>query len=79
MKKQILMLEDFDLTAVDQFQQDHLYKTYLENIKKLGAKHSVDIQSVDDTWNLINVMQKGYVLNGRLIRPAMVVVAQAVI
>lgn len=53
------MLEDFDLTAVDQFQQDHLYKTYLENIKKLGAKHSVDIQSVDDTWNLINVMQKG--------------------
>jgi molecular chaperone GrpE len=27
---------------------------------------------------VINVMQKGYVLNGRLIRPAMVVVAQAV-
>ena len=26
---------------------------------------------------VINVMQKGYVLNGRLIRPAMVVVAQA--
>jgi len=27
---------------------------------------------------VINVFQKGYVLNGRLIRPAMVVVAQAV-
>ena len=26
---------------------------------------------------VINVFQKGYVLNGRLIRPAMVVVAQA--
>ena len=30
-----------------------------------------------DPNTVIDVMQKGYVLNGRLVRPAMVVVSQA--
>tara|TARA_Y100000310_G_C20663937_1_gene806396 strand:+ start:1218 stop:2234 length:1017 start_codon:yes stop_codon:yes gene_type:complete len=59
MKKQILMNEDFDLTAVDNFQQDHLLKTYLHNIKLLGEEIGMNVQSVKDVWPLIEAMQKG--------------------
>lgn len=61
-----------------------LNKSGIEVIDPQGDKfnpelhEAVSVQAVDDreSGTVIAVMQKGYTLNGRLVRPAMVVVAQ---
>ena len=63
---------------------DVLNKSGIEVIDPQGEKfnpelhEAVSVQAVDDgeSGTVIAVMQKGYTLNGRLVRPAMVVVAK---
>lgn len=63
---------------------DVLNKSGIEVIDPQGEKfnpelhEAVSVQAVDDgeSGTVIAVMQKGYTLNGRLVRPAMVVVAR---
>lgn len=71
---------------------DLTYKMFSASLEKFGVKvinpqgekfnpelhQAVTMQEVDgeESGNIINVMQKGYELNGRLIRPAMVIVAK---
>lgn len=68
------------------------YKMFTSTLEKFGVKvidpqgekfnpeqhEAVSIQETEDTeaGTVITVMQKGYELNGRLVRPAMVVVAK---
>ena len=63
---------------------DVLSKSGIEVIEPQGEKfnpelhEAVSVQAVDheESGTVIAVMQKGYTLNGRLVRPAMVVVAK---
>lgn len=68
------------------------HKMFAASLEKFGVKvidpqgekfnpemhQAVSMQEAEgvDSGNVINVMQKGYELNGRLVRPAMVIVAE---
>jgi molecular chaperone GrpE len=68
------------------------HKMFAASLEKFGVKvidpqgekfnpemhQAVSMQEAEgvDSGNVINVMQKGYELNGRLVRPAMVIVAK---
>ena len=71
---------------------DLTYRIFAASLEKFGVKvidpqgekfnpdlhQAVSVQEAEglDSGNVITVMQKGYELNGRLVRPAMVIVAK---
>lgn len=77
------IIEGMELTL--KMMSDTMEKFNIEEIDPQGEKfdpemhQAMSMQETADTApnTVINVFQKGYVLNGRLIRPAMVVVSKA--
>jgi molecular chaperone GrpE len=78
----ISLKEGMDLTL--KMFQDNLGKSGIEVVDPQGDKfnpelhEAVSMTDAEDTesGNVVAVMQKGYSLNGRLIRPAMVIVSK---
>ena len=77
------IIEGMELTL--KMMSDTMKKFNLEEVDPQGEKFDPEmhqamsmVESADSAPNtVINVFQKGYLLNGRLIRPAMVVVSKA--
>lgn len=62
-------MDKFNIEAIDP--QDQTFDPALHQAMSMQPVEGVDPNTV------VNVVQKGYTLNGRLVRPAMVIVSQA--